>query len=100
MLFVSASTALLDLFTEQADCFPWLAGTMLAFECCEVIGLRLSKLAAGDDAADHEAALMIAEKVDAMFEATASLLAGATAASVIGRYREHVAANARRLSEI
>jgi hypothetical protein len=39
------------------------------------------------------------EKVDA-FEAGASLTAGASAADVIGRYREYVAANARRLSEI
>jgi hypothetical protein len=100
MLFVSASRALLNLFAEQADCFPWMAGTMLAFECCEVIGLRLTKLAAGDDAADDEAVLMVAEKVDAMFEATASLMTGASAASVIDRYREHVAANMRRLSEI
>jgi hypothetical protein len=35
---------------------------------------------------------------DAMFEAGASLMAGASAATIIGRYREHVAANARRLS--
>jgi hypothetical protein len=100
MFFVKASTALLNLFVDQADCFPWMAGTMLAIECCEVIGLRLTKLAAGDDAADQEAILMVAEKVDAMIEATASMMAGATAATVICRYREHVAANARRLSEI
>jgi hypothetical protein len=41
---------------------------------------------------------MVAEKVDAMFEAGASLLAGASAATIIGRYREHVAANVKRLS--
>jgi hypothetical protein len=33
-----------------------------------------------------------------MFEAGASLLAGGTASSVVDRYREHVAANAKRLS--
>jgi hypothetical protein len=38
--------------------------------------------------------------LDAMLEAGASLMAGASAASVIGRYREHVAANVRRLSAI
>ena len=43
---------------------------------------------------------MVSEKVGAMFEAGASLMAGASAASVIGRYREHVAVNARRLSAI
>jgi hypothetical protein len=94
------SFALLDMFAEQADCFPWLASAMLAFECCEVIGLRLTKLAAGDPSADDEALLMVSEKVDAMFEATASLMSGASASTVIGRYREHVAANARRLSEV
>jgi hypothetical protein len=73
---------------------------MLAFESCEVIRLRLAKLAVGDDEADCEARLMVDEKVDAMFEAGASLLAGASAASIIDRYREHVAANARRLSAI
>jgi len=40
------------------------------------------------------------EKINAMFEAGASLMAGATAATVIGRYREHVAANAKRLSAV
>ena len=78
--------------------FPWLAGTMLAFESCEVIRLRLTKFAHADDDAEHEAQLMVSEKIDAMFEAGASLMAGASAATVIGRYREHVAANARRLS--
>jgi hypothetical protein len=43
---------------------------------------------------------MVSEKIDAMFEAGASLMTGASAATVIGRYREHVAANARRLSVI
>jgi hypothetical protein len=38
------------------------------------------------------------EKVQAMFEAGARLLAGGTACSVVDRYREHVAANAKRLS--
>ncbi len=79
--------------------FPWLAGAMLAFESCEVVRLRLAKLATGDDA-DFEARLMVSEKLDAMFEAGASLMSGASAATVIGRYREHVAANAKRLSAI
>ena len=78
--------------------FPWIAGTMLAFEACEVIRLRLTKFALADDDAEHEAQLMVSEKIDAMFEAGASLMAGASAATVIGRYREHVADNARRLS--
>jgi hypothetical protein len=80
--------------------FPWLASTMLAFEACEVIRLRLTKFANADDDAEHEARLMVREKVDAAFEAGASLMAGASAATVIGRYREHVAANAKRLSVV
>jgi hypothetical protein len=41
---------------------------------------------------------MVSEKVAAAFEAFASLLSGATPAAVVQRYREHVAANAKRLS--
>jgi hypothetical protein len=80
--------------------FPWLASTMLAFEACEVIRLRLTKFANADDDAEHEARLMVREKVDAAFEAGASLMAGASAATIVGRYREHVAANAKRLSVV
>ena len=88
-------------FFESSDAsFPWLASAMLAFEACEVIHLRLAKLAAGDGEADCEARLMVSEKVDAMFEAGASMMAGASAAVIVGRYREHVAANSKRLSTI
>jgi hypothetical protein len=93
------STAM-NFFAEPDDGFPWLAGAMLAFEACEVIRLRLAKFAVADRDAEDEAILMMSEKVDAAFEAGASLLAGASAARVIGRYREHVAANAKRLSAI
>jgi hypothetical protein len=86
------------MFAVTDGCFPWLAGAMLAFESFEVIHLRLAKLAVGDNESDHEARLMVNEKIDAMFEAGASMMAGATAATVIGRYREHVAANVKRLS--
>jgi hypothetical protein len=87
-------------FAEATDHFPWLAGTMLAFEACEVIRLRLTKFAAADDDSEHEARLMMNEKIDAAFEAGASLMAGASAATVIGRYREHVAANTKRLTAV
>ena len=89
-----------DFFAPSDDSFPWFAGAMLAFEACEVIRLRLTKLAVADEEADREAQLMVSEKIDAMFEASASLMAGASAADIIGRYREHVADNARRLSAI
>jgi hypothetical protein len=94
------SIAMMDVFAEQVEYFPWFASAMLAFESCEVIRLRLTRLSLGDVAAEHEARLMMSEKFDAMLEATTSLMTGASAATVIGRYREHVAANARRLSAI
>lgn len=80
------------------DGFPWYAGAMLAVEAGEVVRLRCEKLSHGDQAAGDEAMLMVSEKVAAAFEAFASLLSGATPAAVVQRYREHVAANAKRLS--
>jgi hypothetical protein len=77
---------------------PWVASTMLAFEACEVIHLRLAKLATADASAEREASLMVSEKISAAFEACASWLSGASATSIVDRYREHVAANAKRLS--
>jgi hypothetical protein len=41
---------------------------------------------------------MVSEKIAAAFEAGLSWLAGATPGAIIGRYREHVAANVKRLS--
>ena len=84
--------------TGSDDGFPWFAGTMLAIESCEVVRLRLEKFAKHEDGAEHEACLMVSEKIAAAFEATASLFAGATPGAIIGRYREHVAANVKRLS--
>jgi len=71
---------------------------LLAVESSSVIAMRTMKLMAADGAAMDEARLMINEKVDAAFEATASLIAGASAGEVVHRYRHHVATNARRLS--
>ncbi len=90
----------MNFLADSLDRFPWLAGTKLAFEACEVIHLRLTKFAAADADADREARLMVSEKLEAMVEAGASLMAGASPAAIIGRYREHVAANVRRLSAI
>jgi hypothetical protein len=78
--------------------FPFYSTAMLALESCDVIGLRLTKLMSGGRGARDEATLMVSEKINAMFEATASVVAGGTASSVVDRYREHVAANAKRLS--
>ena len=78
------------------DGFPWYAGAMLAVEASEVV--RLEKLSHADEAAERQAVLMVSEKIAAAFEAAANWLAGATPGAIVGRYREHVAANARRLS--
>jgi hypothetical protein len=84
--------------TGANDSFPWFAGAMLAMEAGEVVRLRVEKFAHGDADSEQEACLMVSEKISAAFEATANWLSGATPATIIGRYREHVAANARRLS--
>jgi hypothetical protein len=77
---------------------PFYSTAMLALESCDVIGLRLTKMMWGGRVARDEAHLMMSEKINAMFEETASMVAGGTASSVVDRYREHVAANAKRLS--
>jgi hypothetical protein len=83
---------------QPDDGFPWFAGAMLAMESSEVVRLRLEKFVRCEADAEQEAHLMIHEKIAAAFEAAASLFSGATPGAVIGRYREHVAANVKRLS--
>ena len=75
----------------------WYAVMMLAIESNGVICLRLMKLACGGSEAQDEVHLMVGEKIEAAFEASASLMAGGTLVSVVDRYREHVAANSTRL---
>lgn len=70
---------------------------MLAIESGSVVSLRMLKLMSGDRDAVREAELMINEKIEAAFEATGSLLAGASADQIVHRYRQHVGANAKRL---
>ena len=77
---------------------PFYSSVFLAFESGNVIGLRMIKMMSGGRGSHEEVQLMMTEKVDAMFEAGASLMAGGTASSVVDRYRQHVAANAKRLS--
>jgi hypothetical protein len=72
---------------------------LLAAESSSVIALRTLKLMSGGGAAAEEARLMISEKVDAAFEATASLMGGASGDEIIHRYRHLVAVNARRLHD-
>jgi hypothetical protein len=76
---------------------PLYSTMMLAVESSNVVGLRMMKLTSGGSEARDEAKLMLNEKMDAIFEASANLMTGGTAGSVIERYRQHVAANATRL---
>jgi hypothetical protein len=71
---------------------------MLALEANHVVGLRLMKLMRGGKRARRESQLMINEKIDAAFKAGASIMAGASANTVVRGYRRRVAANAKRLS--
>jgi 2-iminoacetate synthase ThiH len=84
---------------ERGDAMfvPFYSTVFLAFESGNVIGLRMEVMSGGRGSRD-EAHLMVMEKLDAMFEAGATLMAGGTASSVVDRYRQHVAANAKRLS--
>ena len=75
---------------------PFYSTMFLAFESGNVIGLRMMKMMCGGSGSHDEAHFMVMEKVHA--KAGASLMAGGTASSVVDRYREHVAANAKRLS--
>ena len=78
--------------------FPLNAAVELALDSNRVIGLRLTKLAAGGFEAFGEAHLMVSEKIGAATEATFTFMTGGTTAAVINRYQEHVAANVSRLS--
>jgi hypothetical protein len=78
--------------------FPFYSAVFLAFESGNVIGLRMMKIMSGGSGSHDEVHLMMMEKMHAMLEACTSLMAGGTASNVVHRYREHVAANAKRLS--
>jgi acyl-CoA hydrolase len=78
--------------------FPWYSAAMLAPESNHVGGLRLMKLTGGGGDARQEAHLMFSEKIAAAFEAAETLLRGGDFSTVVDRYREHVTANATRLT--
>ena len=73
---------------------------MLAVEANGVVALRMMKLMRGGRRARREAKLMVSEKIDAAFEATARLMAGASGDEIFRRYRQHVAVNAKRLGRL
>jgi hypothetical protein len=69
---------------------------MLVVEANHVVALRMMKLMRGGRSARREAKLTVSEKIHAGFEATASLMAGASGDEIVHRYRRHVAVNAKR----
>jgi hypothetical protein len=73
---------------------------MLALEANGVVAQRMMKLMRGGRRARREAKLMVSEKIDAAFEATARLMAGASGDEIVHRYRQRVAANAKRLAKL
>ncbi|TXM66298.1 hypothetical protein FV226_23780 [Methylobacterium sp. WL12] len=77
---------------------PFLSSMMLAFESQKVIELRLVRLAWGGREGTAEMQSMVAEKIQASIEAAGTLMMGGSPEVVIARYREHVAANTKRLS--
>ena len=89
---------------------PWFDLSMsmmkLGFDAQQVIALRTVKLMAGGPAADTEANLMVAEKMQAAADAgltmTVGLMSGRSQADiareVVGAYRRKTSANRRRLS--
>jgi hypothetical protein len=70
---------------------------LLGMEAHAVVGLRMSKIAAGGPAAVLEAHRMVTEKVSALAEAAGTLMGGGSAQTVVSRYRSHVRANEARL---
>ncbi len=78
--------------------FPWYSSLMLALESSNVVALRMRNFAFWMGNPVRESSLMISEKYDAAFEAAADLIAGASINAVVERYRQHVAANASRLT--
>lgn len=78
--------------------FPWYPALMLAFECNNVIDMRLWKIASGNVNAAEETRLMVSEKIEAALEVSSMLIKGQKIEDVIDFYRKHVAANVARLS--
>jgi hypothetical protein len=73
---------------------------MLAVEANGVVALRMMKLMRGGRNARREAELMVREKIHAAFEATSSLMTGASGDEIVHRYRQHVAGNAKRMGRL
>jgi hypothetical protein len=77
---------------------PLFSAMMLAVEAQRVIELRLVRIAWGGSEAEAEMQSMVSEKIGAAIEAAGTLMTGGSPEVVISRYREHVAANTKRLT--
>jgi len=71
---------------------------MLALESQAVIGLRLTRIAAGGAGAQVEMQRMVSEKVLAAGEAAMLIASGGSSAAMVAGYRRKVRANHHRLS--
>jgi hypothetical protein len=76
----------------------FLSFLMLALEANHVVALRMMTLMLGGRNGRREAERMVAEKTHAALETSVNLMAGASADKIVDRYRQRVAANAKRLS--
>ena len=90
---------------------PWMKLTMatwsLGMEAASVIGLRTLKMAAGGQAAQTEAALMINEKIASTLDLQIRAMTGGlgitphrAASKTVAHFRRKVRANRRRLSQV
>ncbi|SFU92383.1 hypothetical protein SAMN02799631_03147 [Methylobacterium sp. 174MFSha1.1] len=75
-----------------------LSSMMLAIEAQKVVELRMVRLVRGGPEGWAEAQSMVTEKVSAAGEAMVTLSSGGSPETVVARYREHVAANTKRLA--
>jgi anti-sigma factor ChrR (cupin superfamily) len=91
-----------------ATTWPWLSLGMqtvrLGLEMQQVMALRLARIAAGGSLAQHEATLMVTEKIAALAASQALMLNAygtgrpdRAATRVLALYRRRVKANRRRL---
>jgi hypothetical protein len=70
---------------------------LLSLEASNVIGMRLEMLAKGDNRAFQEAELMVSEKLEALTQASADLIAGVSSSVIRANYRAVIQANEVRL---
>ena len=73
---------------------------LMGLEVSNVIGMRLQTIAKGDSRAFQEAELMVLEKLEALTQAGADVIAGVSASVIRANYRAIIQANEVRLSAL